>query len=264
VHFRINDRYYGVMHSVERIGAPFLRRWGMADTGSLYEADPPLELGLPGGNLTPLRPELYPQVYQHHAGSIDYADLRKLIEETLTLPDPEFAAIAEREIMVDEYIQYLAALAAIQDQDQVRKNYYLYRDPQGSDPWRVIPWDLDLTFGHLWSEQNDVLEEQIVTDSDLYVGTYEPTRGDFYNQLTERVLRVPAYRARFREAVQHMLDTSMSRAEASQQLQAAVRCMTPDLVADQLKRSSNAEYQARVTEILDFLDARRAYVGSLP
>ena len=264
VHFRINDRYYGVMHNVERVASRFLGLWGLSENGSLYEADPPLELASPGGNLTPLSPELYPLVYQHQAGVIDYTDLRKLIEETLTLPDRELTETIESEVMIDEYLQYIAALAAIQDHDQVRKNYYLYRDPAGDARWRVLPWDLDLTFGHLWSEENDVLEEKIVTDADIFVGAYDPDRGGFYNQLTDRVLGIPSYRARFRARVEQMLDTTMTRSEANMLLQAAVRCATPDLVADSLKRADNAEYRARVTEILDFLDARRAFVRGLP
>lgn len=264
VHFRVNDRYYGVMHNVERVDEALIQRWGMSAAGSLYEADPVLELASPGGNLTPLSPDLYPMVYQHHAGSLAYMDLQTLIEETLTLPDNEFSQVADMEIRVDEYIHYLAALAAIQDHDQVRKNYYLYRDPDESAGWLVLPWDLDLTLGHLWSEANDVFEEQIVTDADIFVGAYDPDRGEFYNQLTERVLRIPEYRARFRALVEEMLVTTMSRSNADLLMSAAIRCMTPDIVADSQKRADDAEYQGRVTEILDYLDARLAFVQSLP
>lgn len=55
VHFRINNRYYGVMWRVERIDGDFLRlRELNTKTGSLYEADPANERALPGGNLAPL------------------------------------------------------------------------------------------------------------------------------------------------------------------------------------------------------------------
>jgi spore coat protein H len=265
VHFRVNGRYYGVMHNVERVASRMLDEWGLATNGSLYEADPEDAFLNPGGNLTPVTPpEDYPHVYQHQAGAIDYTDLRAFIEETLALPDDMFANAIERELEVDDYIDYLAMMAAIQNIDHIRKNFYLYRDPLQARGWRVLPWDLDLTFGHLWSEENDVLEEEIATDADVFVGVQVPERGGFYNQLIDRLLTLPSYRARFLTRLDAMLSTGLTRSAAEAMLANAVCRATPDILADRQKRASNAEYESRVAEIGDFLDARFSYVQSLP
>jgi hypothetical protein len=265
VHFRVNGRYYGVMHNVERVAPHLLGAWGLATDGSMYEADPDNGFTSPGGNLTPVAPpENYPHVYQHQAGAIDYTDLRAFIEQTLQLPDDMFVQVIEQELKVDDYIDYLALMAAIQNQDHVRKNFYLYRDPLRALGWRVLPWDLDLSFGHLWSEQNDVLEEQIITDADVFVGVHVPERGSFYNQLIDRLLRLPTYRGRFLTRLKDLLANQLTRSAAETMLANAICRATPDIIADQQKRASNAEYESRVSEIGAFIAARHAYVQSLP
>jgi hypothetical protein len=265
VHFRVNGRYYGVMHNVERVAPHLLEHWGLAADGSMYEADPDNGFQNPGGNLTPVTPpENYPHVYQHQAGTIDYTDLRAFIEETLQLPNDMFVQVIEQELKVDDYIDYLAMMAAIQNQDHVRKNFYLYRDPMRALGWRVMPWDMDLTFGHLWSDANDVLEEQIVTDADVFVGVRVPERGGFYNQLIDRILTLPTYRARFLVRLKSLLASELTRSTADAMLSNAVCRATPDIIADQQKRANNAEYQSRVSEIGAFIEARRAYVQALP
>jgi hypothetical protein len=253
------------MHNVERIATHLLSYWNLSNQGSLYEADPEDAFSSPGGNLTPIvPPENYPHVYQHQAGTIDYADLRQFIEQTLALPSPSFEQTIERELMLDEYVDYLGVMAAIQNIDHVRKNFYLYRDPEQLRGWLLLPWDMDLSFGHLWTEENEVLDETISSDADIFVGVHVPERGDFYNQLIDRVLTVPSYRSRFRGRVQALLTSSISRSAAEAMLANMVCRATPDIVADSAKRASNAEYQSRVAEIGAFLDARKAFVRGLP
>ena len=33
------------------------------------------------------------------------------------------------------------------DADDVRKNFYMYRDTNGTQQWSIFPWDKDWTFG---------------------------------------------------------------------------------------------------------------------
>ena len=266
VHFRINGDYYGVMNNVERIDGSFIKARGLSSTASLYEADPPLPLAALG-NLAPLDdPTLYRMVYVRQRGIIDYTDLITLIEQTLVVPDDDFERAAREEIAVDDYLVYLAMMAAIQNQDDVRKNYYLYRDFAAAPPdhtWVVLPWDLDLTFGHLWSEEYDVLDESIVSDSDLFVGVHVPERGGFYNQLADRVLRTGSFRTRFRAMLDRIMADCVTRENVKRLVDNALCRATPDIVADNRKRASNAEYLARVAEIYTYIEGRAAYVQSV-
>lgn len=260
VHLRINGRFYGVMVHTERVDKDYLSARGLNPKGSLYEADPPFAMSVPGGNLTPVEdPQDYRLLYQRHAGELAYADLIELIEVVLQLPDAEFEAHVDRIIKVDDVLVFLAFNAVIQNQDFVKKNYYLYRDPTVADSrWTVLPWDLDLSLGHLWTEEGDVLDEQIFHDGDPYVG--RNVGHSFYNQLVERVLGVPRLRKRFRSFVQHLVDGRFHPDFLSPRIDRALCRMQPDLLADQKKRAKNEEVPQRVQEVKDFVTARRVWL----
>ena len=262
VHLRLNDRYYGLMNKVERIDKRFLGVHGLNDDGNLYEADPPSELAVPGGNLTILgSDEEYYRTYQWHAGPGAWADLIRFIEFTLVLPNAAFEQVIADEVQLNEYLRYLAVMAVLQNQEHIRKNYYLYRDPEGPvTGWMALPWDLDLTFGHLWSEIDDVLDERIISNSDLFVGEFAPERFGYYNQLTDRVLKHPALRERFLLLVAQLLDSSFTEEFVEKRVQYALCLLEPDLLADSAKRASNDEFVARVAEIATFVRERRTYI----
>jgi hypothetical protein len=46
-----------------------------------------------------------------------------------------------------QVLNYLAVRAVTMDADDVRKNFYLYRDTNGTGQWSMFPWDKDWTFG---------------------------------------------------------------------------------------------------------------------
>jgi spore coat protein H len=258
VHLRINAEYYGVMNNVERIDGAFLKERGMSLTASLYESDQTLSTAA-RGNLSVLPDAMqYRDVYTHQRGMVDYDDLIALIEKTLVLPAAEFERVSRREIAVDEYLVYRAMMVAIQNQDDLRKNFYLYRD--ANSPWLTLPWDLDLTFGHLWSEESDVFEEAVVADSDIYLGVHTAARGEFYNQLTDRLLRTPSYRTRYRTMLDKLMASFITRKNAERLITNVLCRATADLVADTHKRATNTEYLGRVAELYDYIDARAAYI----
>ena len=259
VHFRINNRYYGAMWHVERIGGDFLRLRGLNNTtASMYEADPPSSCWTPGGDLTPVDDlATYQCIYDHKQGDILYDDLIDLIENTLQLSDDAFEDTINQVLDVNEYLLYMATMAVIQNHDHIKKNYFLYRDPGVEDDrWVVFPWDMELTFGHLWSEENDVLEEAIYTDEPLDFGICP----GFCNQLMTRLYNVPAYQVRFLQFVYHILETTFTEAFIDERIDNVLCRATPDLVADPLKRASVSEYLDRVDEIRTFVDERRAYI----
>ena len=47
-------------------------------------------------------------------------------------------------------VNYHAAIAIYCNRDHGHKNYYVYRDTNGSGEWFPIAWDVDLSFGRNW------------------------------------------------------------------------------------------------------------------
>ncbi|MCA9199907.1 MAG: lamin tail domain-containing protein [Planctomycetales bacterium] len=48
---------------------------------------------------------------------------------------------------VAQMLNYLAVRSITMDADDVRKNFYMYRDTNGTGQWSIFPWDKDWTFG---------------------------------------------------------------------------------------------------------------------
>jgi spore coat protein CotH len=249
------------MHDVERVDRDFLSRRGLEAHGSLYEADPPLEFGNPGGNLTPLPSlEQYRTVYQHHAGPWSHDDLIVLIEDVLQRDKDALEADFDKIVAVDDVLAYLAVMAVVQNHDMVRKNYYLYHQVDAADKrWRLVPWDLDLSWGHLWSEENDILEEKIVSDSSMFVGTFQGH--SFYNQLIDRLLTSPTWRPRYMEFVKHLIEGPADEAVIGPRIDTMICHLGLDLLADPQKRAANGELAQRFGELQDFLVDRRAFLA---
>jgi spore coat protein CotH len=171
VHGRVNGRPKGLMLRTERLDDDFLEARGLDENAALYEADPPA--GIKGGaNLMPADPAVYETLYEKQVGPPGYDDLIALIDAAI--PGGDVAAA----VSVDDLVPLLAFWAVIQDADHVRKNYDLFRNPAFlSGRFVFIPWDLDLTWGHLWTEAEDVMDETIFVDLDPRTGSSAVTPG---------------------------------------------------------------------------------------
>ncbi len=260
VHLRVNQRFYGVMLQVERLDATYLKRRGLNPNGALYEADPPNELAIPGGNLTPLYPpDVYPQVYAKHSGAKPYDDLRDLIERVLQLPTSQLAAQLDRHVKVGDWLAFAAVMTVLQNQEHLRKNYYMYRNPATiDDRWMFLPWDLDVTWGHLWTPQNDVLDETIFTALLPNKGSYKVDEG-FYNQMY-RALDHPPWREQWAALAMDLAVKMLDPAYLKPRIDHAFCLMAADLLADPRKRSSNGEYLQRVQELYQYASKRLQFL----
>ncbi len=260
VHFRVNNRYYGLMNRAERIGGDFLRTRGLNRNGNMYEADPSSDCWDPGGNLTPVSSlETYQCIYDLKKGEIFYDDLISLIEDTLQLSDEAFIDEIEYVVDVNEYLTYMATMAIIQNQDHIKKNYYIYHDPESvEDLWVVFPWDLDLSFGHLWTAENDVLDEAIITNGSLDFGICP----GFCNKLMDRIYRIAGYRERYHDLIDHILEHTFTPEFIDGRIDNAICLATPEILVDPRMRASLDEYMDRVQEIRDFVDTRREFIFS--
>ncbi len=257
VHFRVNGRYYGVMWHVDRVDADLLAEHGLSRNGVLLKPEAPSEYR--GEDMMAPLPneEAYEAVYNIKKGrehGQSPADIIHLVEEVLPIVDNEqFKQAVEQVVDTESYLVYLATNAIIQNGDHVKKNHYIYRDPEGDQRWRFLPWDFELTFGHLWSEENETLEEEIF----IGAGIYEGMCPGYCNRMMTRFWETPAYEQVFLDQISYMLERVFTVAFIRARMDNLVCRATPDILADTNKRASNAEYLERVEEIIDFVEGQR-------
>lgn len=257
LHMRVGQRMYGVMQLVEHLDGDWLATRGRNGNGTLYEGDPPHEMSNPGANLTPLFPaDQYAKTYAKHQGPKGLADLVSFIEQVLLLPDDKLAKTLDLYLKVRDWIEYAAMMAVLQNHEHIRKNWYMYRDHDGvDDRFELLAWDLDLTFGHLWSLEKDAFDETIIADAPADKGS-KKVDGVFFNQLY-RTLDRPEWRAIWQQRVLALADLVLDESFLGPRIDALLCTLGPDVFADPRKRATNAEYLQRVEELRAFAKARR-------
>lgn len=122
----------------------------------------------------------------------DHSDLHEWITNVSLLGgDLQYTQLLDR-VDLPGVINYLAVTCAIHNNDHIAKNYYVYRDTNGTQRWTVQPYDMDLTFGRvsgLGTILNDVIfaDQDQVEGQDPHVSPSHPRFGDrlhwkFYNE----------------------------------------------------------------------------------
>ena len=281
VRLTLNGAFYGLMTEVDTVDDDFFEAQGLSPDAPTYEADPPFELSpLGAGALMPLPdPALYPRIYDKKIGDPDdYSDLVDLIEGVIWpdyLSSRAGGPTAERlsqVVDVAEYLDYLAVMGLLQEQDHIRKNYYLTLQPRPAGPprWLAVAWDMDLSFGCLWDEMN------LNTLCDSHIVDEDPTRGRlpdgidggypaqyFYNQLAHQVLADPVLRGAF----DARLCGYISGAYWTSTLPALIDA-TAAHIRESVEQDANdlnadlSAFDAEVALIHDFVMQRAAFVSS--
>jgi hypothetical protein len=82
-------------------------------------------------------------------------------------------------------IAFLSAKGINADHDCCHKNFYLYRDSNISSEWYALPWDIDLSLGHVWTGTNgNYFDDTIYTNTPPYIGQNNAVFGVIFNDAT--------------------------------------------------------------------------------
>jgi hypothetical protein len=73
-------------------------------------------------------------------------------------------------INIPETINFLASRIITGDVDCCHKNYYFYRDSEGTGEWAGTPWDVDLSFGRNWNSAQTYWDETMHPENGFNVG----------------------------------------------------------------------------------------------
>ena len=119
-------------------------------------------------------------------------------------------------------VSYLVATVLSQNNDQQAKNYYLYRDTNGTGEWVKLPWDLDLTFGFHFMTNDSVRDDEIWADADNilggagnnvpispshpYAGEQEHPGNRSWNRLIDKLYELPEFREMFLRRLRTTMD----------------------------------------------------------
>ena len=154
-----NKVFKGVYDVVENGNAAWLQRQRLDEAGALYKMY----------NL--LDSAFAPGAEKKNPDDTNIADLTALINGL----SPSLTRTARLRYLYDNVnvpalINYLAVHSLILNRDFGHKNYYLYRDTNGTGEWSPLPWDQDLSMGHTWTNAQNYFDDDIHSQAALQIG----------------------------------------------------------------------------------------------
>ncbi|MCA9264825.1 MAG: CotH kinase family protein, partial [Planctomycetales bacterium] len=134
VRVELNGEFFSVASMTQQIDAAFLEKNGLDPDGALYKMFNGITSSTSG-------------VEKKTRLDETNSDLARLVTG-LSAGNPNRAAYVFDNIDLPAAINYMVSGILVQDFDRGAKNYYVYRDTNGTGEWTQIPWDEDLTLGN--------------------------------------------------------------------------------------------------------------------
>ncbi len=222
----VNGEYQGLYYLIEPIDADFFKIRNHR-LGSLYEAFNGQKIGahlsFAGGydvrlgfESTGERPEFF-------------GDLGHLIR-TLDASTPEnLPARLEPLLDVENYLRYLAVSVLLHNWDGYFNNFRLHLDPNTAK-FQIIPWDVD-----------NLLE------------LHPRSRIEGANELSEKLLQVPAYRQRYRQILLELMDEKLTVARLDSLIDVTAAKIAPAYAADRLLTAAGTPLSQHAANVKQFI-----------
>ena len=134
IRIQLNGAFWGVEDMVEHGDELWLERLRRDPDGALYKMYN--DMSSASGNEKKTR---------DWEGTEDLTGLIKSLDESRPLADR--VQYAYDNLDLPQTASYFADMAIVSSQDVAKKNYYLYRDSDGTGEWAIFLWDVDLTWG---------------------------------------------------------------------------------------------------------------------
>jgi len=156
MHARLNGVFDGIYDYIEDGDDIYLERAGLNRDGALYKcytnmADPATGANTAAGNANGVEKKT-----RKHENNFDLYQFLQGMHLTDTAARRAFLF---DNLDVPKMINMMAANTVTGNVDLHAKNYYIYRDSGRTNLWTLLPWDLDLSQGRLWTSANNYFDD---------------------------------------------------------------------------------------------------------
>ncbi len=223
-----NGAFWGTAHVVENGDKDWLVRMGLNTDGALYKmynTFTNLNHATSGAEKKTRKDE-------------DNADLQALFNG-ISLSGEARRQYLYDNVDVAQVVNFLAARVITGDVDCCHKNYYFYRDTNGSNEWQMWPWDVDLSFGRVWTSPLTYWDQRLNAGTSLFVGNN--------NRMPQAIFDTPELRQMYLRRIRTLMDELLkppgTPADAlyyEPRIDALAAALTPDAALDAAKWGSHA------------------------
>ena len=200
-----NGTFWGLYDMVENGDEDFISREGLDPMGALYKC------------YNSLQDSTNVEKKTRDAEAGNNSDLQALVDnlDTGTKTLLFRRQYSYDNVDVPSLVNYLAANVLIINNDFGHKNYYIYRDTEGTREWSVLPWDQDLSLGHTWTGVQNYFNDDIHSQAGLVIGAASGNRlmNLIMNSSTATV--APEMAQMFLRRLRTLMDTQLISAGAT-------------------------------------------------
>lgn len=189
-----NGTFFSLALAVEQVDEDFLEQRDLDPEGALYKIF---------NGLTDVSAGTYEKKTRKDEGITDLQQFVNAIQTAGTVRNNYLMDNLD----IPSVINYLASGVISQDWDRAIKNYYLFRDTNGTGEWSIIPWDKDLTFG-----ASGLQSDYITGSDDTGPSISHPFYGDAIhnccgvNRLFDAIYAHPTLREMFVRRIRSLMD----------------------------------------------------------
>lgn len=258
IQLRQNTAFYSVALYTENVDKDFLIHDGMDENGALYK-------GGPGSTMDTV------SSYEKKTRRTENNQDLQAFLSGLALTGSALENFVFDNIDVPEVINYMATMAVTQDIDGTDKNHFLHRDTEGSHEWRLLPWDIDLTFGpDALNTDNMVYQSQNTTGpacaSHPFIGArpYLLQAGK-YQRLIEAMVNTPRTRAMILRRTRTLTEQFLSTTWFQDRIEQLYPLLLSDVTADRTRWAGNAHFGGATYTLRAALDRiKNEYLAPRP
>lgn len=191
VRVQTNGGFCGDWHLVENGDAGYLKRVGLDPNGAFYKGyDTMADVNT---------------AEKKTRRNEDRSDLAGLYAGA-SLTGTALAQYLFDNVDVAQVVNYLASMIITANRDCCHKNWYVYRDTEGTRLWEMLPWDVDLSFGRNWSSSLSYWDDGVYPANALFVGSNAKLPAALFNTPATRQM----YLRRIRTLMEELLQTDQT------------------------------------------------------
>ena len=234
-HVRQNGNFYSLALMTENPDRDHLRRVGLDPDGAYYKGANGATLDSTAG---------YEKKSRENEGT---ADLQALVTG-VAMTGSNLERFVFDHIDVPSMVNYMACMAITQDIDGSDKNHFLYRDTQDTREWRMLPWDIDLTFGPNALNTDTIVYNQQSANappntSHPFIGARPYLLHDGkYMRLLEAIVKTPRARRMLLRRVRTLNDEFLAASYFQNRIDTLVPLLAADVVADKARWGGNTHF----------------------
>lgn len=205
VRLQLNGEFYQLANQTDFHGEELLSRLGYNPNGALYKA---------AGTVQPnvFSTGVFEKRTRTWDNNSDYTALATGIAESLST-ERRRTNICDL-LDLPEVINYLAAARFVHENDDVWANMSLYHDNDGDGLWRIVPFDVNLSWGAMFAEGDFAYYDgiQVTNDVQKSFPLYGSSKAlaltsGAWNRIYDVIFTVPETREMFLRRSRTMLDT---------------------------------------------------------